>query len=270
MKLEKKFAYELSLVSYFDILGMKDLLRRAADDANVIGGVLETFKSYSEPDEPSTDTWEWKFVNFSDLVVRSVPISSESNKRYRLGLVFHETSALARIQANLASRKVLVRGGITIGNIAINHGLVFGPALASAYELESKQARFPRLIIDDVVLSEMKENSLLRANTYENEMSYVGQIVKRDTDDVLFVDYLGYMLTSSDDKREHFEFLAGHKLLVVEQLAEIACLDHSSEVYKSRLDKARWLSDYHNSHIRALEEQRFMGSRDVEASMLYI
>jgi hypothetical protein len=43
---------------------------------------------------------------------------------------------------------LLIRGAITIGDIVHDDSIVFGPALNRAYELESQQAIYPRIILD--------------------------------------------------------------------------------------------------------------------------
>jgi len=251
------YKYELSIVSYMDLLGMRDLLQHAGDEPGIIAAVLDRFRQFSEPDEPSAGTWEWKFVNFSDLVVRSVPVLSESNKKYRLGLVFNELSELARIQASLAAYKVLVRGGVTVGKISIDHGLTFGPALVKGYELESVRARFSRIVVDEFLFQEMRENPLLSAHAYEKEIHYIERIIKRDSDGLIFVDYLQYALHNADNNQEYLQFLLDHKKLAEEQFTEAAKLDHSTREYRSRLEKAQWLQRYHNSHVDTLEDGMF-------------
>src|SRR5579859_5959745 len=102
--------YQLSVISYFDILGMRQLLEQAGKSTHQIGDVLLVFRELSDPDQGSKDDWGWRFVNFSDLIVRSVPIMSDANKKYRIGLVWHEITDICNIQANLIIRGILTRG----------------------------------------------------------------------------------------------------------------------------------------------------------------
>ena len=111
------YNYTASLISYFDILGMKDLLMSAATDAGKVASVLNVFRQLSEPASSETELWTNTFVNFSDLVVRVLPLDSKNNQRYRLGSFFHEFTQLGFIQINLIHRGILVRGAITIGQV---------------------------------------------------------------------------------------------------------------------------------------------------------
>lgn len=44
---------------------------------------------------------------------------------------------------------VWIRGGITIGDLYCGQGEVFGPALVEAYLIESKVAKYPRIIMTE-------------------------------------------------------------------------------------------------------------------------
>ncbi len=55
---------------------------------------------------------------------------------------------LAYIGALLIEKGILFRGGLTIGNIIHNeNGTVFGQALIDAYQLETKSAKYPRIVL---------------------------------------------------------------------------------------------------------------------------
>jgi hypothetical protein len=69
-----------------------------------------------------------------------------------------------------------IRGGLTVGSlIHIRNKIVFGPALNRAYELESRYANFPRIILDPNV-PELAINSFCIAQdeefTFLNPFSY--------------------------------------------------------------------------------------------------
>src|SRR5260221_3725923 len=129
----RRFAYEVSLISYLDVLGMKDLLSTAAADASQVADVLELFRSFTSHDDYQKELWKTQFVNFSDLAVRILPIMTDANIKYRLGGLFHEIHDLGLIQINLINRRILVRGAATIGHICHKRGLSFRRRLAAAY-----------------------------------------------------------------------------------------------------------------------------------------
>jgi hypothetical protein len=61
---------------------------------------------------------------------------------------------------NLVSLRVLIRGGITFGEVSARVGRAFGPAFVDAYGLESRFAHFPRIVVSPSAL-----NATLDVNT---------------------------------------------------------------------------------------------------------
>nr|WP_317187917.1 hypothetical protein [Acinetobacter gerneri] len=52
---------------------------------------------------------------------------------------------------------ILLRGALTIGEIYHDENMVFGPAMVEAYELESKVAEFPRIILHDKIEADYEQ-----------------------------------------------------------------------------------------------------------------
>lgn len=52
---------------------------------------------------------------------------------------------------------ILFRGAVVIGDLYNDKIIIFGPAMLEAYELESKKAIYPRIIIEeDTILEGIK------------------------------------------------------------------------------------------------------------------
>lgn len=58
----------------------------------------------------------------------------------------------------------LTRGGVTIGDLYHDKGVVFGPALNEAVDIEQKEALYPRILCSRKLLS------LLKKKPYQNEV----------------------------------------------------------------------------------------------------
>lgn len=225
--------YQLSIISYFDIVGMRQLLAESGKVEGKITEILSLCKLLSDPDQGSKDAWGWKFVNFSDLTVRAVPIMSDANKQYRIGLMFHELTDICHIQANLINRGVMLRGCMTVGNIVIENEFVFGEGLARAYIQESTKARFPRIIIDRRLMDMFRSFYLLRSHShFAEEWSYVRPYLARDSEGTYFVDYLGYIhVNEKPDK--YAKFLATHRDVIIQKRRELRG-DKRRKEFKSR------------------------------------
>jgi hypothetical protein len=266
----KSTAYEASIISLFDILGFKEVLKRAGKNATVVEEVLRLARRFSTPDEGAAENFGWQSINFSDTVVRAVPIVSEANVKVRLGIVFHELTDIAHIQANLMYRDILIRGAITVGHIFMEKDVVFGPGLVDAHLLESQRALYPRVIVDKRVLRALKKIPLLRSHPFDEEMSYINRLVRKDTDGELFVDYLRYALDNSNDNYEYGTLILAHTDLVKKQLLESSALDGRTRYGRSRRQKAEWLQRYHNRHVKTLSAAILKSETGIARQSLFI
>lgn len=63
--------YKTSLVSYFDILGFRNIVATAADPEDV-SETLQVLAELSDPSEGIREMFGNTFTNFSDLVLRTL------------------------------------------------------------------------------------------------------------------------------------------------------------------------------------------------------
>jgi hypothetical protein len=156
--------------------------------------------------------------------------------------IVHEGIDLCGAQFALMEHGILVRGGLTIGEMYWQNDLVFGPGLVRAYELEKDLARFPRIVIDAEILQELRRSPRILYPT-----SW-GNYFREDFDGMWFVDYLNFYVAFSHPKiifhregyRKPYE---GIRRFLIEQLEiETAMTD--------RRAKYRWLANYFNTVIQ--------------------
>ncbi|WP_445488820.1 hypothetical protein [Rhodopseudomonas sp. RCAM05734] len=88
---------------------------------------------------------------FSDHIVASYPMSRidlGQDEQTTLGLVLFDINLrIARIAAAALSIGFLIRGGVSKGPLYHSNGVVFGSAMVEAYELESRVAIYPRVVL---------------------------------------------------------------------------------------------------------------------------
>jgi hypothetical protein len=230
---KRRVAYKTCLVTYFDILGFRGLLR--SETAGRISRILRVVKEASRRDKESERDFERLYESFSDLTLRSIVVSSIDFLRARSALLFYELESIAKVQIELIQREnILVRGGIAIGPLVKSWGLVYGDALVKAYELEEK-ATHPRVLIHPELVVLLHD--LSGKGNHDIEIS---QLVTRDHG-LSYVDYLRYRtrLTDWDAQAEFFRL---HKQLVEQGLAGFSSHPRIRAKY-------RWLKRYHNSRV---------------------
>ena len=175
--------YERRLIAFIDILGFKDIVKQSETDTSkieLIYSVLEYLKDWEK-----TEKWDLKFVEieesaqykgvnnfdlrgktntttFSDSIVVSVKVDDNVNEMASTLIV-----NLAYIGTVLLEKGILFRGGLTIGNIIhIDNGTVFGQGLIDAFMLETRSAKYPRIVLSDKLLEELNYPLETKRNRY--------------------------------------------------------------------------------------------------------
>lgn len=168
--------YEERIVAFLDILGFKNRIAETHVDKSKVGGVYSVLTFLGAFGDNGKNDWSvdkilnslpfvkntiddeikkyditkiTKIVNctcFSDSIVVSVPYDNK-NIHYR---IFSVIANLLLIGGRLLQGGVLLRGGVTIGKIIHKtNSVVMGPAMIEAYEMECKEAVYPRVILSD-------------------------------------------------------------------------------------------------------------------------
>lgn len=184
-------AYQERLTIFLDILGWREFIVRSLTDDRLrltitrcmqtLAGDVRRLDSVTAKGFKITtsagggsnivpDAYDFRIVQFSDCIV----ISARPEK-YAL---FQATGEIRRFCGNLLLQGFLVRGGMTIGPLCHSDDGICGPALVRAYELESRMAVYPRIVVDPEL--SLPEEIVCRPNC---------DFYRLD-DDLVFIDYL--------------------------------------------------------------------------------
>jgi hypothetical protein len=230
--------YEVSVVTYLDILGFRKLIE--GKDADEIYKILSSLKLISAPADLAAGGGakflKYTFNVFSDLAVRSVRVADNDLD----WLLNWELSALAYVQRELLNEGVIVRGAATVGQISCDRKFVFGPALVRAYELEESIAVFPRIVFDPAIAARFGREKEQERD--DNPFAWNAALC-HDFDGVLFVDYLRFPVDLGD-----FTFLRTHKNAIVSGAKEFCTKDSAAQKYV-------WLANYHNRVVESVPEE---------------
>ncbi|KAA5535607.1 hypothetical protein [Paenimyroides baculatum] len=84
-------------------------------------------------------------THFSDSIVLSINLEIDM---YAMSLFEYIGRLIYRLWKDF---HILIRGGVAVeGLIHENNGVLFGPAMVKAYDIETNLANFPRIIFDDL------------------------------------------------------------------------------------------------------------------------
>lgn len=241
--------YERSLLTYLDILGFSELIENKS-----AGDISRSIRVVREATEPRRfknaieEIPEADFRNFSDLCIIRKVIASPG-KFPASGEVFSQILHVVHVQANLLfDEGILLRGGITVGDVALSYGQLFGPAVVRGYALESQVARFPRVIVGEEVLQELRTNPALVVHDAEYDLKETRRLLRRDFDGEYFVDYLRIIEQELDDRSEYSALLDKHNEFIKRGLKR----------YRGKpsiVAKYKWLHEYHRYTAQQWEER---------------
>ncbi len=173
----KHVRYEDRVFAFIDILGWSQLIRDSATKptslrrlANLQLSTNLLHELYSEK-----QNHDGKYMtHFSDSIALSWPRNKwptyiDDPKGSVNRIIFD----LANTVWDLFVSRFLVRGGLVAGKIFHRPQMVFGPAIVDAYNLESKLACYPRIVVQEEFFSE-----------------FDSPLIRRDFDGLPFLDFL--------------------------------------------------------------------------------
>jgi hypothetical protein len=227
--------YEDRIVCFLDVLGFKELVNApvrpdsSVDEAKVaaIAKALTAIRRAMDVDEPEKVLGGMQVTQFSDSITLSFPVNAKS-------ALFHAVLQIVWVQLQLIYHGILVRGAMKYGKLVHTPELMFGPAFVDAYELESKAACYPRVILEDQVI-QTGAAAHARHHDPATEAAHIKKLLRRDHDGFWYVDYVNAAIPELNDP-------AYDAVEYYERLWKIvdAGRAHSSPAVRAKFD---WLAD---------------------------
>ncbi|MCI5130645.1 MAG: hypothetical protein D3904_03795 [Candidatus Electrothrix sp. EH2] len=176
--------YEQRLVAFIDILGFKEIIRKSENDSNLLKMVMDSVEFLKTFEVP--ESWNIALIEieecaqkknleqfkiesnvqcscFSDSVVVSVSCDDINVNEAASTLIAN----LSLLGAALIKNGILIRGGMTVGKlIHYDNGIVLGQGMIDAYELESKLAKYPRIILSSKLIEKLNYPILKKRDRY--------------------------------------------------------------------------------------------------------
>ncbi|MFC1574194.1 hypothetical protein ACFL30_03340 [Candidatus Latescibacterota bacterium] len=165
--------YDNRIVAYIDILGFSSLIKESEKDSKMLdriiialtylktrespeGWNIEKIEIEEDAQKKGVDNFRIEdkinVICFSDAIVVSVKIQNSGINE----AVSTLTTNLSFIGSYLLTEGILIRGGMTYGNlIHSENGLVLGQALIDAYKIEKKLSVYPRILFSKKLLDKL-------------------------------------------------------------------------------------------------------------------
>ena len=141
---QQEYKYSDYIIAYIDILGVKERLKN--DDGTLIKSISNAINIAKESVEKTGYSFNVKVFSDNFCIAKRIDADRDVSLPYQL---FWTCLFVTKIQEEIfCKEKLLLRGGITIGKLFIDDLFLIGDGLVKAYELESKIANMPRIIVD--------------------------------------------------------------------------------------------------------------------------
>lgn len=223
--------YEKKVIAYIDLLGFKSFINFTDKSANSIENKIEYINNLFMLLKELTENKKYSNTNsrevtqFSDLIV--ISFAADDFESF-----YDEIRDIQLLCINCANNGFLVRGSIVYGDIVHTDNVIFGPGLVEAYEAELSLAKYPRIIIDEVIIKDFKD-------VRPGKFNILG-ITSIDEDGFYYVDYFLKASSSLDETtRDYVKYILN--------LARI--INEISESPKLR-EKATWLFEKFKPMLR--------------------
>lgn len=177
----------------------------------------------------------------------SQELPTSSNEAY-LDEIVSFLIELLHIQGGMLFNNIIVRGGVTIDLHYSSDRIIFSKGLVTAYELESKQAINPCILVDKWIVDKLYEshkklkNVNLNFRRMESKLNTLLSLLVKQENGDYFLNYLSFW-KEIDDCDDILAFFTKHKEIIENGAAENK---HKLKV----LDKYRWMLRYHNFYLK--------------------
>jgi hypothetical protein len=215
-------------VLFIDLLGVRAMNaspqvgQHLRDLDRAVGGMYRNFLAADSP---------WPAAFFSDTLVLTSPVLPAGEEESAIGSLIVQA---AWLQLNLIQAGFFARGGLSLGDFHIRDGLLFGPALVEAAEIEHAKAVHPRVVLSPSAVASQERDLAFYSDAAQSPQN---SLLLRDGDGQVFINYLALLLDEPTDPAPAFEM---HRDAVVERLRR-------HQVDKRIWEKYRWAAEYHNA-----------------------
>ncbi len=264
--------YQNCLVSFFDLLGFTQLINDWSS-----GAIFETLRIFSATNsDHSLEQGRVKTFQFSDSIIRKCHVHPHPDDEIGMySPLISEINSIALIQFEMACwYGIFMRGGLTFGEIYSDSDMAFGPAIVEAYILESKNAIYPRILVQNRLIESLDEfrslsvpgnkamlNLVDSGNIEDAGLEFTKMLLEecllKDNNNDIFLDYLGMNIKGAD-----LTFLSSHKNSIINEY---------NQTNKNTVrEKYVWLKEYHNFCVLEHPSCREIGVNDSNKNQFLI
>lgn len=230
-----KPVHRTSYCAFLDILGFSERIRSSSKDKTenkLLQEFHEIFDRRINLIKSEVDNSLLYFKSFSDNVLLAHPRFSEDMES-EFGFIL---GSISEYQFEMALQGFFIRGGLSVGPLFVDDNSVYGAALIDAYELESKAAVNPIVVLCGKTMKLVDQH----IGYYHGEFAPQVRHVLVNADGRYFINYLSECIVETcDGEKIDSKSLKKHKEQIENSLVQYA---GQPAVFA----KFAWLATYHN------------------------
>ncbi|WP_394537683.1 hypothetical protein PRJ39_16465 [Lysobacter enzymogenes] len=237
-KTPQDVAYEKRMVLFLDFLGFKEIVKATAENPAEVARVVKAIDRLKAIGKDTQLYQSQRMTQFSDCVVVSYRCDERS-------AAFELVSEIAFALVDLVEQGFLVRGGVAVGDLVHTDEYLFGPAMNEAYELESRCAVYPRVLVGETLL-DAAGKAPAEHHGEDEERRYVKDYLRKDSDGFFYIDYVSWRAVVGVIGGEND--LYGCYLEKISELLKRGFSAKSVDV----LQKYRWLRERYAAEVKKI------------------
>lgn len=175
------------IVAYIDILGFTNIINNdeSGQHLKLIFNIYNQALAHINSTKKIMSIEEIKIKLFSDNILLAIKLNKNYTKEELIEKLYKLVFILRYFQFDFLLNTYTLRGGITLGKLFINDFFIYGKGLLDSYNMESKLAIFPRIIINETLIKNIQH--------HKSVLLYL----EKDFDSFYFVDYLTLLFSGT-------------------------------------------------------------------------
>jgi hypothetical protein len=250
-------------VAFIDILGFKDMILADDGSGTSLKVIKKTIKESTEvinerkKNKSHPYAWwydEFKIRTFSDCFCFSIPLQFKNNEKDYLQNFVSFYGWIMVFYNKLLNAGFLCRGGISQGWHYSSNSLIFSRALVEAYQIESKEAIYPIIMIHPTLTKYLVDKNFISEPYYQYMFSH----------DNTGRNFLNQFNSSIVDQlffyRDEYKDLDKDTNIKNEWLSKVLEIirDKSSQyIGTPPMDKYQWLKEFSEYNLNGSHSDKF-------------
>ncbi len=193
--------YKKHVILYIDALGSQERYKEKENFGKILK-LLNYLKCFENTKETKTvetkegDSYDeitrtFKAISFSDLLVISSMIEESDEEEICAKIIGIARTYAQIVQPAILDGEFIFRGAMVIGELHHESNIIFGPGLVEAYEMESKRAIHPRVIVAQEIYKKIQKH--IQTQSFVPTKNQREELFRQDEDGEYYINFFSHI-----------------------------------------------------------------------------